>query len=127
MEDCTIEIEDEFQTPRDYESAIPQTSHEPEVSDSDETTAQDYMHSGRIDIDSISIALDASPLTTLSRYSRDHKTARNLLSMQKEEAFQDWLAAKKFVYTRWNLNGTRAPHHSVLRQLKMIYIFFAIV
>lgn len=103
MDSNEIELQDdEYKTPRGIHSPGSQSSCECERQDCDnddcaELNETDNLHSS-IDIESISIALDNSPSTTVSTCSDDHKTNRNLLSMQKEEAFQDWLAAKKFVY-----------------------------
>lgn len=94
------ELEDVFETARKCHSTISNTPNESDE-ENDEYTARDFLseneQSSRIDIDSISIALGNTPSTSVSTCSADHKTKRNILSVQKEEAFQDWLAAKKFV------------------------------
>lgn len=105
MENNEIELDDDFETPRGSHSPISQSSGDcerPEC-DNDECAVQsngnDIVHSS-IDIESISIELGPNdPSTTVSTCSDDHKTNRNILSVQKEEAFDDWLSAKKFVYT----------------------------
>lgn len=106
MDSNEIELEDdEYKTPRGIHTPSSQSSCECDRQgcDNDECAelndTDNNVHSS-IDIESISIALDNSPSTTVSTCSDDHKTNRNLLSVQKEEAFQDWLAAKKFVYTK---------------------------
>lgn len=105
MDNSEHESNDNFETPRGCHSTLSDTSSDSKKHDF-ETDAEHYedaentVNSG-IDVESISIALDnGTPSTSASNSSDDHKTNRNILSMQKEEAFSDWLAAKKFVYTK---------------------------
>lgn len=104
MDDYETESCDDFGTPRGYYSPISHSSDESEPHDADADTDESAEHSeiesSTIDIETISIALDKSPSPTVSTCSDDHKTSRNILCVQKEEAFHDWLAAKKFVYTK---------------------------
>lgn len=128
MENGDIELDEDFETPRDFHTPISRSSSESErqYCDSDECT----VHNGsevvqsRIDIESISIALDNSPSTTVSTCSDDHQTNRNILSMQKEEAFQDWLDAKKFVYTHAHKNHKKFKVDKEKR--RFLFFFFCL-
>lgn len=117
MENHEIELEDDFETASGFHTPISCSSSDCERRhcDSDARNAGDGVHS-IIDIESISIALDNSPST--STCSDDHTTKRNILSMQKEEAFQDWLDAKKFVYTH-----SKRQHSEPIKKKTFHFIF----
>lgn len=117
MENNGIELDDDFETPRGLQSPILKSSSDCERPECDNDECADESNDNvivysSIDIESISIELGTNDSsTTVSTCTEDHITNRNILSVQKEEAFDDWLSAKKFVYTikKKTKNATHCP------------------
>lgn len=102
MNEIEIDLDDIFESPREFFTPISQSPTETPRHDSDTevriANGDNDTDRSTIDIGSISIALDNDASPSVSIRTDDHRTNRNILSVQKEEAFEDWLTAKKFVY-----------------------------